>query len=386
MRILISACLLGAVCRYDGRSKPHPPAETLAREHQLVPVCPEQLGGLPTPRAPSERQGRRVVTAAGADVTEQYRRGAEETLKLCRALGCEAAVLKERSPSCGCGRIYDGTFTGTLTDGWGVTAELLRQNGVPVYGESEIPGLFGDTTEEKRLSNVENRKEGLLMRRKDREITDLAQIRDILSKARVVHLGLADGDKPYVVPMHYGYELEGEKLVLYVHSAQEGRKLDVIARNPNVFAEIDTGEILIPGGDDPCDYSAAYRSVMGEGKALVLEDPAEKAAALQILMKSQTGKDFVITEEMAAPVTVIKIQLDWFTAKSRPVQKKTKRHVGGEALLGLSNQELFSILAGDRGVIAQAALHEILKEYRADHHKIDADLQTMVREVLSKEE
>ncbi len=138
MRILISACLLGASCRYDGRSKPHPEVVELAKRHELVPVCPEQLGGLPTPRMPSERQGERVVTADGTDVTEQYQRGAEEALRLCRLLGCDVAVLKERSPSCGKGQIYDGTFTGTLTVGWGVTAELLRQNGIPVYGESEI--------------------------------------------------------------------------------------------------------------------------------------------------------------------------------------------------------------------------------------------------------
>lgn len=142
MKILISACLLGTACRYDGRSKSHPLAMTLAERHQLVPVCPEQLGGLPTPRTPSERRGGSVVTAEGIDVTEQYRRGAEETLRLCRLVGCEAAVLKERSPSCGAGEIYDGAFSGTLTAGWGVTAELLRQNGITVYGESRIGELL----------------------------------------------------------------------------------------------------------------------------------------------------------------------------------------------------------------------------------------------------
>ena len=142
MRILISACLLGASCRYDGRSKPHPEVLKLAERHQLVPLCPEQLGGLPTPRMPSERQGERVVTADGTDVTEQYQRGSEEALRLCRLLGCDVAVLKERSPSCGKERIYDGTFSGTLADGWGVTAELLRDNGIPVYGESKIDLLL----------------------------------------------------------------------------------------------------------------------------------------------------------------------------------------------------------------------------------------------------
>ena len=141
MRILISACLLGVCCRYDGDSKAYPGIEQLARQHTLVPVCPEQLGGLPTPRPPAERRGDRVVTRSG-DVTEQYRRGAEETLKLCKLFGCEAAVLKERSPSCGRGAVYDGTFTGTLTPGDGVTAELLASHGIPVYGESQIKDLL----------------------------------------------------------------------------------------------------------------------------------------------------------------------------------------------------------------------------------------------------
>ena len=141
MRVLISACLLGVCCRYDGASKAYPGIEQLARQHTLVPVCPEQLGGLPTPRLPAERRGDRVVTRSG-DVTEQYRRGAEEALKLCKLLDCEAAVLKERSPSCGRGAVYDGTFTGTLTPGDGVTAELLAAHGIPVYGESRIEDLL----------------------------------------------------------------------------------------------------------------------------------------------------------------------------------------------------------------------------------------------------
>ena len=136
--ILISACLLGCACRYDGQSKPHPLALELAKQGLAVPVCPEQLGGLSTPRQPSERRGDRVVTRDGRDVTAEYRRGAEETLRLAQLYGCGAAVLKERSPSCGCGRIYDGTFTGTLTGGDGLTAALLKENGIRVYGESEI--------------------------------------------------------------------------------------------------------------------------------------------------------------------------------------------------------------------------------------------------------
>ena len=140
--LLISACLLGCACRYDGKSKPHPLAVELARRGLAVPVCPEQLGGLPTPRKPSERRGGRVVMADGQDVTAEYRRGAEEALHLARLYGCTAAVLKERSPSCGKGQIYDGTFTGTLTAGDGVTAELLTAGGIKVYGESELEKLL----------------------------------------------------------------------------------------------------------------------------------------------------------------------------------------------------------------------------------------------------
>ena len=142
MKILISACLLGIPCRYDGKAKPQPWAEALAGRHDLVPVCPEQLGGLPTPRTPSERRGDRVVMNTGADVTEQYRRGAACALRLYQLLGCKAAVLKERSPSCGCGAVYDGTFTGTLTAGDGVTAALLRAHGIRVLGESQVLELL----------------------------------------------------------------------------------------------------------------------------------------------------------------------------------------------------------------------------------------------------
>ena len=119
--ILVSACLLGCACRYDGQSKPYPLAQELAKRGLAVPVCPMN---------------------DGRDVTAEYRRGAEEALRLARLYGCTAAVLKEKSPSCGCGRVYDGTFSGTLTDGDGVTAELLKENGIRVYGESELEKLL----------------------------------------------------------------------------------------------------------------------------------------------------------------------------------------------------------------------------------------------------
>ena len=141
-KLLISACLLGVPCRYDGKSKPAAKIDALREKYELIPVCPEQLGGLPTPRTPSERRGDRVVMADGTDVTAQYQRGARSALELYRREGCIAAVLKERSPSCGSGEIYDGTFTHTVISGDGVTAELLKQSGIKVYGETELGALL----------------------------------------------------------------------------------------------------------------------------------------------------------------------------------------------------------------------------------------------------
>ena len=138
MNILVSACLLGLRCRYDGKSKPSEAVLRLREGHTLIPVCPEQLGGLPTPRAPSEWQGEVIHNSEGADVTAQYRRGAEEAVKLARLLDCHTAILKERSPACGHGEIYDGTFTNTRTEGDGAAARALIEARVAVYGESEI--------------------------------------------------------------------------------------------------------------------------------------------------------------------------------------------------------------------------------------------------------
>ena len=136
--LLISACLLGTPCRYDGKSKPLPAGqlEILRERYELYPVCPESDGGLPTPRIPSERRGGRVLNRAGEDVSVPYARGAALALKQCREHDCRKALLKERSPSCGCGEIYDGSFSGTLIPGDGVTAELLKAEGIEILGES----------------------------------------------------------------------------------------------------------------------------------------------------------------------------------------------------------------------------------------------------------
>ena len=142
MRILVSACLLGVRCRYDGESKACPAVLDLAKEHELIPICPEQLGGLPTPRVPAEIQGERVMTRDGRDVTQAYQEGAEEATRLYQLLCCECAILKARSPSCGCGQVYDGTFSGALVPGDGMTARALKERGAPVTTEEALDSFL----------------------------------------------------------------------------------------------------------------------------------------------------------------------------------------------------------------------------------------------------
>lgn len=137
MNILISACLLGVNCRYNAdRLQVSGDVLKLMEKHTLIPVCPEVFGGLSTPREPSEIRGVRVYAKSGLDVTDNYMRGAQEALRLAQLYGCKIAVLKERSPSCGAGAVYDGSFCGRLVEGEGVTALLLMNNGIKVYGES----------------------------------------------------------------------------------------------------------------------------------------------------------------------------------------------------------------------------------------------------------
>ena len=137
--LLVSACLVGVACTHRGEAKTHLAVEALRRTHRLVPVCPEVAGGLPTPRPAAERQkDGRVLTASGEDVTEFYRRGADHAVDLARLLGAGRAVLKARSPSCGCDRIYDGGHRGVLVAGAGVTAQALRAAGVEVVSEEDL--------------------------------------------------------------------------------------------------------------------------------------------------------------------------------------------------------------------------------------------------------
>ena len=135
--ILVSACLLGVPCRYDGTGTADARILALAQTHYIIPVCPEQLGGLPTPRPPAERHDTRVVTRDERDFTTAFVRGAEETLRLSRLFSCRIAILKANSPSCGSGQIYDGCFCGRLIPGDGMTAALLKQEGLTVLSEKD---------------------------------------------------------------------------------------------------------------------------------------------------------------------------------------------------------------------------------------------------------
>ena len=140
MNILISHCFLGEPCRYDGASRLDRQIIELHRAgHNLVPVCPELLGGLDVPRSPAEIQpDGRVVTQDGEDVTAAYRAGAERAVEIAKEKGCTAAILKARSPSCGSGEVYDGTFTHTITSGWGIAARLLDEAGLEVTDEDHL--------------------------------------------------------------------------------------------------------------------------------------------------------------------------------------------------------------------------------------------------------
>jgi len=135
---LVSACLAGMKTRYDGKAKPCRRVIEMVRKGEAVPVCPEQLGGLTTPRPATELINGHAFTCDGRDVTEALAKGAEEALKIAKLAGCTEAILKARSPSCGCGEIYDGTFSGKLKRGDGVFAALLKKNGIMVCTEDDV--------------------------------------------------------------------------------------------------------------------------------------------------------------------------------------------------------------------------------------------------------
>ena len=161
------------------------------------------------------------------------------------------------------------------------------------------------------------------MTKRERQIFDPEQIKAILDTAKVLHLGLAVDNEPYVVPMNYGYLMEDGKLTLYLHSAVLGKKLDMIRANPNVFIEMDCDRMPFEG-EKPCQYGLAYASVMGRGTAVIVEDVEEKKKAMSVLMKTQTGKDFAFEDRLVSMVAVIRIDVSEYTAKKRPIPEKLR--------------------------------------------------------------
>ncbi len=135
---VVSACLAGKKCRYDGRSSPCEKVIELVNNNEAIPVCPEQLGGLEIPRVPSEIKDNRVISKEGRDVTAQFEKGAKESLRIALDNNCREAILKSKSPSCGCGKVYDGSFSGKLVDGDGIFTRLLKKNNFSVITEEEI--------------------------------------------------------------------------------------------------------------------------------------------------------------------------------------------------------------------------------------------------------
>ena len=150
------------------------------------------------------------------------------------------------------------------------------------------------------------------------KITEPEEIARILDTAKVLHMGLAVDNEPYVLPMNYGYVLEDGKLTLYLHSAVKGRKLDMIRANSKVSFSIDCDRQPFEG-KVPCQYGLVYSSVMGHGTATIVEDVEEKMQAMSILMKTQTGKDFTFNERLVSIVAVIRIDVAEYTAKNRPL-------------------------------------------------------------------
>lgn len=161
------------------------------------------------------------------------------------------------------------------------------------------------------------------MTRRERQVTDINEIIKILDNSKVLHLGLVDGDEPYVVPMNYGYTYENEKLTIWLHCARQGRKLDIMKVNPKVFFEMEYG-ITPFEGEVACKYGITYSSIMGRGVATIIEDVETKKIALSSLMKTQTGKDFEFDDRMAEVVGVVKIDVLEFTAKHRPLPKEMR--------------------------------------------------------------
>ena len=162
-KFIVSACLAGVNCNYEGANSEDAFVAELVKQGLAILVCPEQLGGLTTPRSPAEIKNGKVFTGDGVDISEAFLRGANETLKLCQKFNCRRAILKSKSPSCGCGKIYNGNFDGALADGDGITAVLLKKHGIEVISEE--------------LNRFESRR--LVIKRL--EVSDFAFMRELLN-------------------------------------------------------------------------------------------------------------------------------------------------------------------------------------------------------------
>lgn len=142
MKIAISSCLLGIPCKYNGQSNKNEEILKLQEKFELIPICPEVLGGLPIPRIPAEIIGTNVINQVGVDVTINYNLGAQKALQIIKDNNISIVILKSKSPSCGLGQVYDGTFTHTLIEGNGIAAELFIKNNIKVYTENNFLDLF----------------------------------------------------------------------------------------------------------------------------------------------------------------------------------------------------------------------------------------------------
>lgn len=141
MKILISSCLLGKNCKYNAGNNLNKILLELSSEFEFIEVCPEVLGGLSTPRPPAEIQSEKVITKYNDDVTQEFIKGANITLEIAKQYNCKIAILKESSPSCGSNYIYDGSFTSKKIKGMGITAKLLKENGIEVFSEENFTAI-----------------------------------------------------------------------------------------------------------------------------------------------------------------------------------------------------------------------------------------------------
>ena len=161
------------------------------------------------------------------------------------------------------------------------------------------------------------------MTKREFTITDEQQLRDILDSAKVLRLGLAVDNVPYIYPMNYGYRMEEGKLTLYLHSAAKGSKLELLGKNLNVCFELDCDHAPFEGRV-ACQYGLSYSAVSGRGRAVLVEDVQEKMEAMSILMKTQTGKDFSFNERLVSIVSVIRVDVSEYTAKHRPIPENLR--------------------------------------------------------------